>query len=167
MPDLIYVGRQSIYDRDFNVAAYELLYRSDNRNYVDIDDHGLATAELLSNVFTSIGFDELVGDKPAFINMPREFLLGSYPIPEVHSDIVIEILEHVEPDKEVIDALLALKKKGYTLALDDYIFDVMHEPYLEIVDIIKLDVAELGIKRLQEEVAQLKQYNVKLLAEKV
>ncbi len=167
MPDLIYVGRQSIYDRDFNVAAYELLYRSDNRNYVDIDDHGLATAELLSNVFTSIGFDELVGDKPAFINMPREFLLGSYPIPEVHSDIVIEILEHVEPDKEVIDALLALKKKGYTLALDDYIFDVMHEPYLGIVDIIKLDVAELGIKRLQEEVAQLKQYNVKLLAEKV
>jgi EAL and modified HD-GYP domain-containing signal transduction protein len=167
MPDLIYVGRQSIYDRDFNVSAYELLYRSDSRNYVDVDDHGLATAKLLSNVFTSIGFEDLVGDKPAFINMPREFLVGSYPIPETNSNIVVEILEHVEPDEEVIDALLILKKRGYTLALDDYIFDPVHEPFLKIVDIIKLDVADIGIEQLSTKIAQLKQYNVKLLAEKV
>jgi len=167
MPDLIYVGRQSIYDRDFNVAAYELLYRSDSNNYVDVDDHGLATAELLSNVFTSIGFEDLVGDKSAFINMPREFLVGSYPIPEINSNIVIEILEHVEPDEEVMDALLILKKRGYTLALDDYVFDPMHEPFLKIVDIIKLDVLDIGIEQLGAKVAQLKKYNVKLLAEKV
>jgi EAL and modified HD-GYP domain-containing signal transduction protein len=167
MPDLIYVGRQSIYDRDFNVSAYELLYRTDSRNYIDVDDHGLATAKLLSNVFTSIGFEDLVGDKPAFINMPREFLVGSYPIPETNSNIVVEILEHVEPDEEVIDALLILKKRGYTLALDDYIFDPVHEPFLKIVDIIKLDVADIGIENLGAKIAQLKQYNVKLLAEKV
>ncbi len=167
MPDLIYVGRQSIYDRDFNVSAYELLYRTDSRNYIDVDDHGLATAKLLSNVFTSIGFEDLVGDKPAFINMPREFLVGSYPIPETNSNIVVEILEHVEPDEEVIDALLILKKRGYTLALDDYIFDPVHEPFLKIVDIIKLDVADIGIEQLSTKIAQLKQYNVKLLAEKV
>ena len=167
MTDLVYVGRQSIYDRDFNVTAYELLYRSSSRNYVQIDDHSSATAELLSNVFTSIGFDDLVGDKPAFINMPREFLVGDYPIPEIHANIVIEILEHVEPDEEVIEALLALKKRGYTLALDDYIFDAQHEPFLNIVDIIKLDVAEIGIERLSEKVHQLKQYDVQLLAEKV
>jgi len=167
MPDLIYVGRQSIYDRDFNVAAYELLYRSDSKNYVEIDDHGLATAELLSNVFTSIGFEDLVGEKTAFINMPREFLVGSYPIPEINSNIVIEILEHVEPDDEVMDALSILKKRGYTLALDDYIFEPLHEPYLGIVDIIKLDVADIGIEQLTNKIAQLKKYNVKLLAEKV
>ncbi|PCJ35573.1 MAG: hypothetical protein COA75_10485 [Cellvibrionales bacterium] len=167
MPDLVYVGRQSIYDRDFNVSAYELLYRSDNVNSVDVDDHGLATAELLSNVFTSIGLEDLFGDKPAFINMPREFLVGSYLIPEIHCNIVIEILEHVEPDEEVIDALLILKKRGYTLALDDYIFDPTHEPFLNIVDIIKLDVADIGIDQLSEKISQLKQYNAKLLAEKV
>jgi EAL and modified HD-GYP domain-containing signal transduction protein len=167
MVDLIYVGRQSIYDRNFNVAAYELLYRSNSNNYVDVDDHGLATAELLGNVFTSIGFEDLVGDKAAFINMPREFLVGSYPIPDINSNIVIEILEHVEPDDEVIDALLTLKKRGYTLALDDYIFDPLHEPYLEIVDIIKLDVADIGIEQLTNKIAQLKKYSVKLLAEKV
>ena len=105
MSDLIYVGRQAIYDRDTNVVAYELLYRSDNRNFIDVDDHGLVTAKLLGNVFTSIGFEDLVGDKPAYINMPREFLVGSYPIPEMHANIVIEILEHVVPDEEVINAL--------------------------------------------------------------
>ena len=167
MPDLIYVGRQSIFDRDFNVSAYELLYRSNNVNSVDVDDHSLATAELLSNVFTSIGFEDLVGDKPAFINMPREFLVGSYPIPEIHSNIVIEILEHVEPDEEVMDALLILKKRGYTLALDDYIFDPVHEPFLKIVDIIKLDVADIGLDQLSEKLPELKQYGARLLAEKV
>lgn len=167
MPDLIYVGRQSIYDRDFNVSAYELLYRSSMVNSVDVDDHGIATAALLSHVFTSIGLEDLVGDKPAFINMPREFLVGSYPIPEINSNIVVEILEHVEPDEEVIDALLILKKRGYTLALDDYIFESKHEPFLEIVDIIKLDVADIGIENIGAKIAQLKQYNVKLLAEKV
>ena len=167
MSDLIYVGRQSIYDRDFNVAAYELLYRSDSRNYVDVDDHSMATAALLNNVFTSIGFGDLVGDKPAFINMPREFLVGSYPIPDINSSIVVEILEHVDPDEDVIDALLILKKRGYTLALDDYIFQAEHEPFLKIVDIIKLDVADIGIDSLREKISQLKSYNVKLLAEKV
>ena len=167
MSDLVYVGRQSIYDRDFNVSAYELLYRSGSSNFAEFDDHSLTTAELLSNVFTSIGFDDLVGDKPAFINMPREFLVGSYPIPEINSNIVVEILEHVEPDDEVIDALLALKKRGYTLALDDYIFEPQHEPFLKIVDIIKLDVADIGIEKLGEKIAQLKHYNVRLLAEKV
>ena len=167
MSDLVYVGRQSIYDRDFNVSAYELLYRSEKVNSVNVVDHGLATAALLSNVFTSIGFEDLVGDKPAFINMPREFLVGSYPIPDINSNIVVEILEHVEPDKEVIDALLILKKRGYTLALDDYIFDPMHDPLLKIVDIIKLDVLDIGIEQLGAKIAQLKQYNVKLLAEKV
>ncbi|OUS05203.1 hypothetical protein A9Q90_06865 [Gammaproteobacteria bacterium 54_18_T64] len=167
MSDLIYVGRQSIYDRDFNVAAYELLYRSDSRNFVDIDDQSMATAALLSNVFTNIGFDDLVGDKPAFINMPREFLVGSYPIPEINSSIVVEILEHVEPDEEVIDALLILKKRGYTLALDDYIFDPLHEPFLKIVDIIKLDVADIGIEQVRKKISRLKRYDVKLLAEKV
>ena len=167
MPDLTYVGRQSIYDREFTVAAYELLYRSDNNNFVDIEDHSLATAELLSNVFASIGFEELIGDKTAFINMPREFLVGSHPIPEISSNLVIEVLEHVEPDEEVIDALLMLKKRGYTLALDDYNFDPWHEPYLNVVDIIKLDVADIGVDRLSHKMTQLKQYNVKLLAEKV
>jgi EAL and modified HD-GYP domain-containing signal transduction protein len=167
MPDLTYVGRQSIYDRDFTVAAYELLYRLDNNNFVDIEDHSLATAELLSNVFTSIGFEELVGDKTAFINMPREFLVGSYPIPEISSNLVIEILEHIEPDEEVIDALFMLKKRGYTLALDDYNFDPWHQPYLKIVDIIKIDVADIGIDQLSQKMTQLKKFNVKLLAEKV
>ncbi|OUS13711.1 hypothetical protein A9Q89_01695 [Gammaproteobacteria bacterium 53_120_T64] len=167
MSDLIYVGRQSIYDRDFNVAAYELLYRSDSKNSVDVDDQSMATAALLNNVFTNIGFDDLVGGKPAFINMPREFLVGHYPIPEINSSIVVEILEHVEPDEEVIAALLVLKKRGYTLALDDYVFAPEHEPFLKIVDIIKIDVADIGLETLGHRIAELQQYDARLLAEKV
>ena len=167
MSDLIYVARQSIYDRTFNVSAYELLYRSGDKNQADIEDHGLATAELLNNVFTAIGFDDLVGDKRAFINMPREFLVGSYPMPDLHKNVVIEILEHVEPEDIVIKKLLALKAKGHMLALDDYIFEEHLTPFIEIADIVKIDVKALGLKVLRERITELEKYDVILLAEKV
>jgi len=167
MSDLTYVGRQSIFDADDAVFAYELLYRNSEQNRADFTDDSHATAALLNNVFTSIGLDTLVGNKRAFINMPREFLLGDYPLPETRQQLVIEILEHVQPDTEVLEALRKLKQQGYTLALDDYVFQQHLEPFLEIADIIKVDIAACGLEGLSERVAQLRAYDVELLAEKV
>lgn len=162
-----YVGRQAIYDSQLEVVAYELLYRNSEQNFADIGDHNRATAELLSNVFTSIGLDALVGGKSAFVNMPKDYLLGDYPMPQIEAKMVIEILEQVQPEPEVIAALTALKAEGFTLALDDYIFDEHLEPFLNIADIIKLDVMALGIEKLEEKIVELRPYNRKLLAEKV
>ena len=55
MSDFTYVGRQSIFDAEDEVFAYELLYRNSEQNWADISNDNHATAELLSNVFTSIG----------------------------------------------------------------------------------------------------------------
>ena len=167
MSDLTYVGRQPIYAVDDTVFAYELLYRNSEQNWADIDDDNHATAELLSNVFTSIGLDTLVGDKRAFINTPREFLLGEYPLPEIKQQVVIEILEHVQPDADVLAALQKLKNQGYTLALDDYVFEQHLEPFLELADIIKIDIMASGIDNLADRVSGLDRYDVELLAEKV
>lgn len=54
-----------------------------------------------------------------------------------------------------------------TLALDDYSFDSMHQPFLEIVDIIKFDLTAIGIDCLREKLVEIEPYNVRLLAEKV
>lgn len=167
MSDLTYVGRQSIYDANGDVFGYELLYRDSEQNWADIADHSHATASLLNNVFTSIGLESLVGDKRAFINMPTEFLLGEYPLPETRQQLVIEILEHVKPDADVLVALKKLKQQGYTLALDDYAFEEHLEPFLEIADIIKVDISASGLENLSEQVAQLRAYDVELLAEKI
>ena len=167
MSDLTYVGRQSIYDANGDVFGYELLYRDSEQNWADIADHSHATASLLNNVFTSIGLESLVGDKRAFINMPTEFLLGEYPLPETRQQLVIEILEHVKPDADVLVALKKLKQQGYTLALDDYVFEEHLEPFLEIADIIKVDISASGLENLSEQVAQLRAYDVELLAEKI
>jgi len=165
--DLTYVGRQSIFDADDAVFGYELLYRNSEQNWAEISDDNHATAELLSNVFTSIGLDSLVGNKRAFVNMPREFLLGNYPLPEIKQQLVIEILEHVQPDADVLAALRNLKQQGYTLALDDYVFEQHMEPFLEVADIIKIDVMASGMDDMAERVTGLQRYNVELLAEKV
>ncbi len=167
MSNLTYVGRQAIFDADQSVFAYELLYRNSEQNYAEISDDNHATAELLSNVFTSIGLENLVGNKRAFVNMPREFLLGDYPMPEIKQQLVVEILEHVDPDEAVLRALKELKQQGYILALDDYVFEERLEPFLKLADIIKIDIMASGLEGLSDRVKALSRYNVKLLAEKV
>ncbi len=167
MSELSYVGRQSIFDADDQVFAYELLYRNSEENRAEIANENHATAELLSNVFTSIGLENIVGEKCAFVNMPRDYLLGDYPLPERNQQLVVEILEHVEPEPAVLQALQELKARGYTLALDDYVFEEHLEPFLELADIIKIDVMAAGLDDLASRVEQLKSYKVKLLAEKV
>lgn len=167
MSNFTYVGRQAIYDRQAEVVAYELLYRNSELNRAEIGDHNQATAELLANVFTSIGLDSLVGGKPAFVNMPKDFLLGHYPLPELRSQLVVEILEHVEPEESVIAALKDIKARGYTLALDDYVFDEHLTPFLELADIIKVDVMAAGVAVLEQKSTDLGRYQVRLLAEKV
>ncbi len=44
---------------------------------------------------------------------------------------VVEILEHVQPEPDVLEALKGLKERGYVLALDDYIGQDGFEPFIE------------------------------------
>ena len=57
--------------------------------------------------------------------------------------IVIEVLENVEPDREVLAACKKLKKDGYKLALDDFIYAPKFKPLLELADIVKVDFIQV------------------------
>jgi EAL and modified HD-GYP domain-containing signal transduction protein len=53
--------------------------------------------------------------------------------------VVLEILESVEPDEEVVEACKKLKRLGYLIALDDFVYRESFTPLLKFVDIIKVD----------------------------
>jgi c-di-GMP phosphodiesterase len=63
------VARQPVFDRDLKVVAYELLFRGEVFPAGDV-----ASASVLSDAFFGIGWKELVGDRPALINIPGELL---------------------------------------------------------------------------------------------
>ena len=166
----IFIGRQAIYDKQLNVAAYELLSRRNSEhNFALVGEHNAnqATTHVILNALTEIGLQQLVGELPAFINFTYDFLTDEHKIPDLHNQIVLEILEDVAVTDELIKAVKKLSASGYMIALDDFIFDEKMLPLVEIADIIKIDLIPLDEQGIREHVEKLKPFNVKLLAEKV
>jgi EAL and modified HD-GYP domain-containing signal transduction protein len=160
----ILLARQPIYDCQLNVAAYELLFRPPQGVAWEWDGD-VATSQLVLNAFAEIGFDRATDNKRAFINFTRRWLLE--PPPFDPTQVTIEILETVEPDAEVVAAVRALAKKGFVIALDDFVFAEKWHPLLQLASIVKVDVLEHHGAALEQMVQQLSPYNVTLLAEKV
>ncbi|HPO46510.1 MAG TPA: hypothetical protein PK875_12020, partial [Spirochaetota bacterium] len=118
----VYVARQPIFDRKLDLYAYELLFRSGFSDFFDCADGDLASAKTIMNSFLLFGLDSITGGRMAFINFTRKLLLGETATMFPREQLAVEILETIEPDDEVIAACRRLKKAGYTIVLDDFIF---------------------------------------------
>jgi len=162
----IFVARQPIFDKKENVVAYELLFRSGNSPVYDGEDDDTATASVISGAFLLLGMDKATGKKPAFVNFTRNSLKKLARQIPPHS-IVLEILETVEPDEELLSLCRQLKRCGYTLALDDFIFDEKYCDLLTLADIIKVDFILTTGKERSEIIRRVNNPKVKFLAEKV
>jgi EAL and modified HD-GYP domain-containing signal transduction protein len=161
------VARQPILDRAEEVTGHELLYRSTRSVGAAPDAEG-ATSKVIVRALADIGLDRLVGDKLAWVNVTREFLLGVRPLPLPPERVMLELLEGQEVDARLLDVLAELRESGFRIALDDFRFDHGWEQLLEHADAVKLDVRELGLgPALEEAIARLRPWDVTLLAEKV
>lgn len=165
--NVAFVGRQPIYGRSIDVFAYELLFRNNEINRASFTDGDAATAQVMLNTFVEIGLDHIVDHHLAFINLTRDFVLGNYCVALPKDRVVLEVLENMGVDQELMNALQRLSKLGYRIALDDFVYHESLKPLVEIADIIKVDILELDRETVAEHVKILRQYPVKLLAEKV
>lgn len=161
----ILLARQPIFDVDIKVRAFELLFRSDDSNQANVFDGESATSQVFLNAFNELDISEVVQNHPAYINFTRNLILN--PPPFDKNRFVIEVLEDIEPDQELFDNLQKLKNAGYTIALDDFVYDPKWDPALRIADIVKIDVLAFDQDEIKRHVELLKPFNVVLLAEKV
>ena len=162
-----YLARQPIFDKYQNVFGYEILYRDSNTNCYLSDDPDKASCNVMLNSFNLIGIENLTAGKKAFINFTENLLEKEVATLFSRENLVIEILETVKPSKEIVDSCKELKKQGYTLALDDFIFQKEYIPLIEIADIIKIDFLATPKDELKSLTMGLKPYNTMLLAEKI
>lgn len=161
----ILLARQPIFDIDIKVSAYELLFRSDSGTQANVLDGDSATSQVFLNAFNELDISEVVQNHPAYINFTRNLILN--PPPFDKKRFVIEVLEDIEADDELVKNLQALKDSGYTIALDDFVYDSKWDPALRIADIVKIDVLAFDEAEIKRHVELLKPFNVVLLAEKV
>ena len=162
------LARQPIFNRNLEVIAYELLYRSvSDRENAKVIDGDLATTQVILDTFSELGLESIVGNKIAFINLTRNFLIGKFPIPFAPNRVILEIMEDIPIDKPLIQGVEKLADDGYTLALDDIVSSKGILPIIESASIVKIDLAAIDRTTLPQLVSRFRQFNLKLLAEKV
>ncbi len=135
----VYVARQPIYDKNLNIVAHELLFRSSLEDAFSCGDLDYASMALLVNSFIAIGMDKLSSGKPVYVNFTQRLIEDGVPALFPPDTVVVEVLEMAAPSPEVLDALTRLREQGFQIALDDYVGQPQLEPFLKLADIIKVD----------------------------
>jgi EAL and modified HD-GYP domain-containing signal transduction protein len=160
-----HIARQPVLDAKGRLFGYELLFRSGWGNSFD-GDGDQATRTMLDNTLL-FGVDQLSSGVPVFINCTRESLLRDLVRVLSPEKAILEILETVVPDQPVIDACRKLRKSGYRLALDDFVWKPEMAPLVELADFIKIDVLAQPADEHELLLRQLRHSSAQLVAEKV
>jgi len=164
----VFVARQPILDRTQTVVAYELLYRSGNANsFTQGVDGDAATSSVITNGLMLIGLDSLACGKKAFVNFTENLLKSKVALMFPKESLVVEILEDIEPTEEIIEACRELKRNGYIIALDDFVFHPKYKPLIDLADIIKVDFILTQGEERRDIVRNISNRRIKFLAEKV
>lgn len=164
----VFLARQPIFTPKKKLFGYELLFRLGLENAFPDIDGDIATSKVLENTFFSFELKEVLGNKPGLINFTKKLILQQTPLLFPPQHIIIEVLENIEPDKEVIAALELFKKKGFNIALDDFIYHEKYIPMMELSKIIKFDLIATPLESLTDIVQDIQSnYDITLLAEKV
>ncbi|MEO3679733.1 EAL and HDOD domain-containing protein [Rheinheimera fenheensis] len=163
-----YAARQPILDRNKELYAYELLFRDGLENAFPDIDGDEATSRMVEGSQLSFGLEDFLGDKPGFINFTLDTLTKKYPSMLPKEQVVVEILETIQPGKRLLAECQALKEKGYVIALDDYIHQPVWRHFYPFVDIIKIDFRSTSTDTINQIKAAIADFShIKLLAEKV
>ena len=94
--DAVHLGRQPVFDADLMVVGYELLFRRAGSTTAQVSDPEQATADVVVKTFADFGLEAVVGDKLAFVNLPRGFLVGTRDGGDVQGGRAVELArDHV------------------------------------------------------------------------
>lgn len=167
MPSEVYIARQLVIDDQQRIVGYELLYRNAaSATQANFDDEAVAGAEVLSNLLTHLGFEPVLGENLAFLNVSAAMLDSELLDLLPSSRVVLEILD-ASPDPALLEQCQALRDRGFRIALNNVLPTTAEAPLLAVADYVKLDIQCLDMPALKAATQALRAYPVKIIAQKV
>lgn len=164
----VFVARQAIFNRKKQVVAYELLFRDGSSNSFPNIAEDKATAKLILDNQLNLGTRYLTSGKKALINIGPDSLKQELATFLPANDVILELLETIQPTQENYELVRSLFHQNYKLALDDFVYEPAWNPFLKLIRLIKFDVMQNPLPTIVPIVEELKQQkNIKLLAEKI
>lgn len=164
----MFMARQPVFNTDKTVFGYELLFRNGFNNAFPHIDGNEATSNLISNMLIPFDATTVLGGKKGLINFTRELILQKIPLFLPKEHFIIEVLEDIEPERDIINALSLFKQKGFTIALDDFVYHQKFDPMMALCRIIKFDLKQTPLDTLSPVVNEITMnFDITLLAEKI
>lgn len=168
----VFLGRQPILDRNQQLFAYELLFRSagaEKGNFASFTDGNQATATVIINAFSEFSLANALGPYQGFIKVDQGLLFSDLINALPAHTVVLEILDTVAQTAEMVARCEQLRQAGYILAthLRPESLDLDGKPLLKIAEVIKVDISRVEPERLKQLAPALKPLRKTLLAEKV
>ena len=162
------IGRQPILDRNGDIVAYELLFRSaGSREVAAVVDASQASASVIINTLSGFGLEAILGPHRGFINIELDLLMSDSINILPKDRVVLELLETLQVTPELVERCRLLKEDGFVLALDDHEYDPIYSELYDLVEIVKVDLFQSPVERLSEMVERFVPYKIRMLAEKV
>jgi c-di-GMP-related signal transduction protein len=167
----VFLGRQPILDRNQQLFAYELLFRSGTAvdgNFASFVDGNQATATVITNAFSAFSLADALGAYQGFIKVDQGLLFSDLINALPCHSVVLEILDSATPISEIQARCEELRQSGFVLAIRERAESPdQPNPLLQFAEVIKLDISHIEPARLQQAVSALKPLGKTLLAEKV
>jgi EAL and modified HD-GYP domain-containing signal transduction protein len=129
----VVVARQPILDHVERIVGFELLAPPEAHPHE-------ATASVLALAIADIGLHKLVGDRPAHVDVTREFLLLVNPLPLDPQRVVLELPADEYADDELLGVLREARAAGFRIALDGYREATATDALLDLAESVKIDV---------------------------
>lgn len=159
-----FLAKQPIMTANRKTVGYELLFRASWENRFS-GDGDAASRSILDWAMTH-GFKTLVGDARPFVNCTRSiFDDGSVAL--LPRETVLEILETITPDDNFYRECQHMRRAGFELALDDYDFHEHWDPYLELVQYIKIDITQTTPEQRTSLIRKMRGRKTRFLAERI
>jgi len=164
----LHFSRQPILDRQQNLYAYELLFRSPNETSFGAIDGTIATSKIVSTSQFEHSLSDLAGGKPAHINFNLQSILNKSPTMIPAEQLVIEVIDIDKPGKRLLEECKALKEAGYKILLDNYVHQKAWLHFLPFIDMIKLDIRVACSSSIRLVTKIKEKYNhIKLICSKI
>jgi c-di-GMP-related signal transduction protein len=165
----VHIGRQPIYDRELAVHGYELRFRRTRGGQLPdaLVATDVAVTQMILNTITEHGLDRLAGDRPAFINVTRPFVVGELAVPFGPEHGILDLLSGIAADDDVLEGCKLLGEEGYRFALDDFWWEPARRELLPYAAYVKIDVLNRSADEVDEALLLCREAGVPAVAQRI
>ncbi|MEP1869197.1 MAG: EAL domain-containing protein, partial [Paraglaciecola sp.] len=136
-------------------------------NYYPHLERDESTNKLIAKRYQTLDLDDISCNKKSFINFQSETLLNGLPKSLDPENVVVELAANSHKPDSLIELCKHVKNLGYKIALDGYQLDSKSQDHLKFVDMVKINTHQGDYDKLANNVHQLIDKNVQLIADKV